>query len=346
MEHTSFIVINNSSLCYVEYDFENDEQFCQKPTEELFDLGSLGYFDVVGEEDIDIVIVGSCNGLVCLTTKISNFLCGHVYVCNPIIRECVELPSLVPSNKDYKGAGYFSMYYGFGYLPLSNEYKVVRIISKSLNFKTIMNKRKVDVYTLGDGRGWRDGGEIDELFVPQCQSVLVDGELHWIEPRPHSITVFDLTDEKFYMLPAPHRLLSDGGPKKVVVLDGQLCIFQATTDGSWNIWLKKKMDDNSNFREQDGEDKIWRKESTMTMKKIGKYQPLTITKNGDILLFYEEKYNLERNSVVIRYDPKASTSKELGDLGLPLPGYGKPTLHVNNYISLRSLGEPTAVSRL
>ncbi|XP_026381492.1 F-box/kelch-repeat protein At3g06240-like [Papaver somniferum] len=358
----SFLVVNKSSLCYVEYDFENDEQISQKPTKELFNLGRLGYFEDVGGQDI--VIVGSCNGLVCLATKIDKFLCGHVYICNPITRECLELPSLVPTNKDYKDHGYAFMLYGFGYLSSSNEYKVVRI---SYSGNKIYSG-KVDVYTIGDGRGWRYRGEIttELLHRSSTQGILVDGALFWIDECSAGplISVFDLTDEKLYMLSVPPASPSWGN-YKLGVLTGQLCFFQATTYDSSIIWLLGKNIHDSDVKEQGGKDRhspwiwskesgkdehspwIWRKGPTVTLEGIVRYRPLTTAKNGDILFLYREKWNqAETKNVIIRFDPKTSDSNELGDLGLPLPGFGKATIHVNSYISLKLLGEENVFARL
>ncbi|XP_026431252.1 F-box/kelch-repeat protein At3g06240-like [Papaver somniferum] len=230
--------MDKSSLYHVEYDFEkNDEQVFQKPKDELFDLGSLGYFDKE-----NIIIVGSCNDLVCLTTKNDNYLCGHVYVCNPITQECTQLPGLVPNNKDYKDAGYGSNLYGFGYLHSSDEYKVVRISYKvDPNIGAIF-QGEIHVNTLGDGRGWRYREEIitNQLHCSEQQGIFVDGALYWKSSTGLDIGVFDLTDEKLYMLHPPPRARSEWGHFKMVALGGQLCFFQATTYHSSNIWLLEK----------------------------------------------------------------------------------------------------------
>ncbi|XP_026428372.1 uncharacterized protein LOC113324265 [Papaver somniferum] len=90
-------------------------------------------------------LVGSCNGLVCYRIPFSDK--RGFYVCNPMTKEYVYLLEEKPF-RSLKLSG-------FGYLPSSNEYKIVRIYSDG----------KIQVYTLGSGSGWRDKGEVKGDWV-------------------------------------------------------------------------------------------------------------------------------------------------------------------------------------
>ncbi|XP_026394331.1 uncharacterized protein LOC113289312 isoform X3 [Papaver somniferum] len=99
------------------------------------------------------LIVGSCNGLVCVNLMSRHGFEDPIYVCNPLTREYIYLDKF---NQDCKFQD--SMFIGFGYLSQTDEYKVVRI------FKGQDLMAQVQVYTLGDGIGWRDKGELDMLL--------------------------------------------------------------------------------------------------------------------------------------------------------------------------------------
>ncbi|XP_026400690.1 F-box protein At3g07870-like [Papaver somniferum] len=61
-------------------------------------------------------LAGSCNGLICFNSYYEGYY-GPVYICNPITREYVILP-------EFEGQCWWTV---FGYIPSTNEYKVVRI---------------------------------------------------------------------------------------------------------------------------------------------------------------------------------------------------------------------------
>ncbi|XP_073024234.1 F-box/kelch-repeat protein At3g23880-like, partial [Primulina eburnea] len=67
--------------------------------------------------DDKIQMVGSCNGLVCLVYLFT----GHIFVWNPAIRKCRQLPSPQASYREPCG---------FGYDASSDDYKVLQIVHK------------------------------------------------------------------------------------------------------------------------------------------------------------------------------------------------------------------------
>lgn len=80
------------------------------------------------------IIVGSCNGLICLAG------CGGVFLWNPCTGEASKLP------KQAFIAYWDHMFYGFGYDSSTEDYKVI-LGSKSTT--------KIDVFALKKG-SWRN----------------------------------------------------------------------------------------------------------------------------------------------------------------------------------------------
>lgn len=118
-------------------------------------------------------IVGSSNGLICMSLSQTPYgMYDPVYISNPVIREYVKLPC-------YTNCWYGLIYSGFGYVESTNEYKVVRIY-----YGQDKSVRKVQVYTLGDGTGWRN--KPDSMCSMQynysiTRGLLFNGAIHWMD---------------------------------------------------------------------------------------------------------------------------------------------------------------------
>ncbi|XP_026444135.1 uncharacterized protein LOC113344354 [Papaver somniferum] len=128
-------------------------------------------------------ILGSVNGLICLSDLINRFC-----ICNPRTREYIVLP------KRTGESGWYYNWVGFGYLPSADQYKVVVVneLKKEPKYIEIM------VYTVGSGNGWRNIGKFNRIFnyVSPEHGIFADGALHW-KDHGDIVWVFDLADEKF-----------------------------------------------------------------------------------------------------------------------------------------------------
>ncbi|XP_026417094.1 uncharacterized protein LOC113312565 [Papaver somniferum] len=211
--------------------------------------------------------------------------------------------------------------YGFGYIPLTNEYKVVALC-KSSNFIEVM------VYTLGsDNIGWRSVGMF--IHAGQCDTdingrlgVFVNGALYWVHDG-REILVFYLAEERFYLhirLPPQGGYLMDD---KIGVLGGFLFhtmrySYSDDSAASHDVWLYKKKNDNDDMKQQDVT-----KEFKLPAEEI-----LDFTRSGGILTYSSNNLNL--------YDPKTSTSKTLAFFR---EGFRRVFPHRNTLLSLEELGE-------
>ncbi|KAK9924296.1 hypothetical protein M0R45_032676 [Rubus argutus] len=148
-----------------------------------------------------MIIVGSCNGLICLQVSQGMFL-----LWNPCTRDTKMLPELT-SFSDLK-------FYGFGYDSVTDDYKIIVGTESSASGSL---GTKVAVCTLKTG-SWRtlEGLEHFELAQNGCLS---NGALHWLETKLNKdkedyfrismrIISFDLAEEEFQEVPSilPERI--------------------------------------------------------------------------------------------------------------------------------------------
>ncbi|GFY82461.1 hypothetical protein Acr_02g0007010 [Actinidia rufa] len=177
----------------------------------------------------DVVIVGSCDGLVCIS--FSEGQIDILYIWNPSTRESHILPSFG------KGLNR-GISYGFGYDSSNDDYKVVRVAF-------VNGPHEVKVYSLRTDSWRRIQDFPNDLIEYNCMESgqLVNGSLNWASANPsnHSwvITGFDLGEETYREIPQP-----DYGKKvfglSVRALRGCLC---AVCDFAFTIaefWVMKE----------------------------------------------------------------------------------------------------------
>ncbi|KAK8674287.1 hypothetical protein V6N13_112581 [Hibiscus sabdariffa] len=270
-------------------------------------------------------VVGSCNGLLCLSDSLYN---DALYVHNPFTMDFMELPK----SRQYPDQ---ELVFGFGFHPKTKEYKVVKIVyyRNTSNYsygrarRTVYPQSDVQIFTLGTS-SWRSLGKVSYQFVRRPSEALVCGRLHWVSrPRRYHparrIISFDLADEQFREVPKPDC----GGLNKcnfhLSVLRGRLAVAVYGNYGKLEIWVLKCYN----------EKESWAKEFT-----IGAYMPkclklnldrhrpmkiwknngsngkvvrvLCLLENGEVLLEY-------KNRVLVSYDPKKGKFRDLVFQGIP-----------------------------
>ncbi|OVA04118.1 F-box domain [Macleaya cordata] len=312
---------NNSSE---RFHYTLDNENCEKSYE-------IRSFDFSSDDDLILCdIVGSCNGLICIADYKDD---GSLYIFNPITRECLNLPNLINQSSCLRIE---DMVYGFGYLPSTNEYKVVRICYYE-HFAG-----RVQVYTLGAGSGWRDKGEITYslIFYPPEPTILANGALHWRDGG--EIVAFDLADEEFLLLPTPPCSLLDSEndqyPFQLQVLGGRLCVVHCKNEVSVEVWSLKKNEKNGNYGDIKGQKDYqfwsWIKEFDVDSDLEARDPtPLALTMRGEVLLY--------NRGTLFRYDLKTATSEKLVDIGKYLSACRifEAVPHWNSFVSLKALGE-------
>ncbi|KAK3025705.1 hypothetical protein RJ639_041710 [Escallonia herrerae] len=184
-------------------------------------------------------MLGPCNGLVCLTDHCD------IILCNPSIRDFKVLPA--PSFNYPKGLFSSTMGVGFGFDPLSSEYKVIRIAelheddeSWGYRFHSVI----VEIYNLNT-KCWRETDAIVPCvwFFP-CSEVLFNGHFHWWandkDYGGESILSFHMSTEVFQEIRLPNVCaFPDGNERGFLVLNESiaLLLFNPSEHTSFDIWL-------------------------------------------------------------------------------------------------------------
>ncbi|KAF8016308.1 hypothetical protein BT93_H1729 [Corymbia citriodora subsp. variegata] len=277
-------------------------------------------------------VVGSCDGLVC-------FLCCDIFIIyNPTTREYNELPSsdLIEDYEYVYLHNDHSTFYGFGYDPQSDDYKVVEGIHDYLLWTAAIYSFK--------SRSWRRiylPKEEESRFVVYDNGVYWKGALHWHIRMWYStataIISLDLSEEEFnWVLSVPEvdedrRLMDLGIHGTSLFIYGTGCcpstrrsivsrIEAWITDeyrqgGSWTKWF-----------------------SVDCLPSFGDITPLAYTRSGRIVFLI----NLNR---VILFNPENNTYKDY-----PI-GMDK-FLQLNHAVYLETLvspyfgSEPSRIERL
>ncbi|GKV18735.1 hypothetical protein SLEP1_g29075 [Rubroshorea leprosula] len=217
--------------------------------------------------------------------------------------------------------------FGFGFHPITREYKVVRIgyYAKLLKLEGRaicgVAEKAFQVFTLGTGE-WRDKENIAKRLELRPPEALVEGSLHWVVVADegfgfyHAIVSFQLADEVFEEIPHPPCQSLVSSRYSLSVLNGCLSAAGLGETAQFDIWVMKQ------YKVEDS----WKKEYSFVPN-----VPLGLTmirgssasgfmnrvprvvcdlKNGEILLQYGE-------STLVSYDPIGNRFKTLEINGQP-----------------------------
>ncbi|CAN6570136.1 unnamed protein product [Malus baccata var. baccata] len=237
-------------------------------------------------EDHDyVLILGYCNGIVCVTAG------KNILLCNPTTREFMRLPSsclLLPSRP--KGKFELETVFralGFGYDCKAKEYKVVQIIENSeysdderTYYHRIPLPHTAEVYTTA-ANSWREI-KIDistKTYSCSCQ-VYLKGFCYWYATDGEEyILSFDLGDEIFHRIQLPSRRESGFKFYYIFLRNESLASFCSRYDRSdksesCEIWV---------MHDYDGVKNLWTKLLIIgPLQDIGK--PLTFWKSDELLM--------------------------------------------------------------
>ncbi|CAH1444703.1 unnamed protein product [Lactuca virosa] len=232
--------------------------------------------------------VGSLNGLICLWQY--NRKTSNTYICNPITREYM----ILPKQKYHRKEIYADVTYGFGVSSVAREYKVIRILQKSLS--------PAEVYTLGTGQ-WRSLGHVPYWFTGRCGQFL-NGHAHWTirdQDSSKKICALDFDKETFELFPSPPPEEAFIYFDCLGVVRGCLCRCD-TYYSKFTVWVMKEY----------GVKKSWHKEfviercmdPNLDLLRVEPLYPIEGFEDGTILMAsYQNKvfvYCPQRKTIVDR----------------------------------------------
>ncbi|KAH7846417.1 hypothetical protein Vadar_013800 [Vaccinium darrowii] len=168
-----------------------------------------------------LVLLGPCNGVICLTRQGFN---STIVMCNPSIREFRVLPE--PSyKKDYLAN------LGFGFDPFTNAYKVVKFGYLNPDFSNWEFDERIEIYDLSTD-SWREVDTVSPVeFGFRCcyePCTSWNGDCYWYAyctSDEQAIFRFRMSDEVFDEIPVPDVILLDNSSeRKLFILDDSLAL--------------------------------------------------------------------------------------------------------------------------
>ncbi|GLT88605.1 hypothetical protein SLE2022_066220 [Rubroshorea leprosula] len=301
---------------------------------------SLDFSICSGQSNLEIS--GYCDGVICLSDSR-----GYIALANPGLMQFRVLPETCIPLPSSEGIPYNACRSGFGYDPISGDYKVVRIWVWNSNYSHIP---RVEVYTLSTD-SWREIKS--EPFLEKiCWNLIpgkyFNGAYYWwteddelvfddeddqdedVEFQSRDIIiVFDMSKEVFLEIPFPELLISvvERLHKIPLILNESLALVSYTDTVS-----PEKLFDIRVINEV-GDDKS--RSQVTKLSKIGPLcgirGPLLFWKNDQVLF---ESWN---NVRIVSYKKDTNETKELPLVlshGFRLPDEVKAEVYTSSLISV------------
>ncbi|GJV02814.1 F-box domain containing protein [Tanacetum coccineum] len=175
-------------------------------------------------------LIGSANGLICFSSSET-----VVHIWNPSLSALATLPDI-----DYTLDANDHMQFRFGYDPINDDYKVVKVMFRlgGSNLDEIQGSIKMEVYSLKRGGFWQsvNGFPSNVSFICNIDEVCIDGHLYWncyVNATRKTIVDFDLGAETFSEISLPDSI----SYHVLGVLFQKLCLISCYTYSGCEVWL-------------------------------------------------------------------------------------------------------------
>ena len=209
-------------------------------------------------------------------------------------------------------------FYGFGHAPISDDYKVVRMVQ--FVGDNGFFSAEVKVYSL-KSNSWRGIKDIPNyirylfqlgylLFYRRGYATLAGGALHWVVPAGFGwycmIVAFDLVAEEFRIVPQPDHV--DGGfVMDLGVLEGQLLMICNYGNDFVDVWVMKE------YGLKESWTKLFKVSQSSLNRDFGQVMPLAYSKSCD-----KDKVLLELDKEkLLWYDLRRRRAKTVRIEGAP-----------------------------
>ncbi|KAK0586573.1 hypothetical protein LWI29_009083 [Acer saccharum] len=175
---------------------------------------------------------------------------GEAYLCNPLRRQVLVLPTVTVIDSNA-----FRNRYGMGFDSATNAYKIVHVVSSKNADRFV-----AEVYTFGTKSLWRriSSSILRHIFHINC--IYAHGDMHWTNQLPYTsffqcglITSFNFEKEEFMLTPLPDFGYKPAGHEKFLLtaLRGSLAVVHVVPEETHvEIWVMK-----------DYENKVWCEEA-------------------------------------------------------------------------------------
>ncbi|XP_011092682.1 F-box protein CPR30-like [Sesamum indicum] len=274
--------------------------------------------------DMSLVVIGSCNGLLCLSD--SHRFGTVIYVCNPYIRRYKVINHPITGVVGSSDPRNDHTTLGFGYYDKTDDYKIIRIVAPgdehddyldlSFKYHETAQHTKVEVYS-SITNSWKNvemEGFSWSMYDIKSRLVVCDS-VHWkafyrdTNKDVMVILAFHLGNETFQQIRFPNYEVDGEDLTKCITLyKGHLSLFLFNLvdhQHPWQeqycyLWVMKEY----------GVYSSWTKTLTMTVAP-GVVRPLGFTRNDEIIF---EDY--EQDLVVCHFDSSTAKALKVEAMGL------------------------------
>ncbi|KAJ9552447.1 hypothetical protein OSB04_016492 [Centaurea solstitialis] len=332
--NANLIVLNDRGTLnwVVEKEDKVDHQHLYHDRFLTFDLNSL----FLNIRNTLMLQVGSVNGLICLGQFSLKANVYDTYICNPVTREYIILPTQSPRTD-----GLLGVVYGFGVSSLTGEYKVVRAFQAKKKYGVKHTDQpsvlEAEVYTLGTGR-WRSLVPVPVTYwlnkFYQFYGPFLNNHCHWIvsdrKDVHDTIGTFDLDKETFQLFPSPppSEAIEENNfhRQSLAILNGCLCKLD-TYHSELTIWVMKEYGIKNSWHKE----VVIKRDITVDLK-WPSYKAVHLImglKDGSILMVFENKLCV--------FDPHSDTIEDTKMFDHYLSGFAyRPSfLKLQNFKSER-----------
>ncbi|KAI8551341.1 hypothetical protein RHMOL_Rhmol06G0178400 [Rhododendron molle] len=196
-------------------------------------------------ESLGYSVVGSCNGVICLSDDQGYGYMDDMFLWNPSIRKFFAIPGY---NVTFQSHGSFMHCVGFGYDPVTDDFKVVRVVHTGVDCDRI--PPEVEIYSLKTGR-WRyiSDKALPVKITERYRQAYFNGAAHWMAftrgPFRHTILAFNMSEEVFNEILVPESITHDVSLYKMITLSvfkESLCLIQCVygNDRHCSVWIMKE----------------------------------------------------------------------------------------------------------
>jgi len=203
-----------------------------------------------------MALIGSCNGLVAISNGKTAFKhpddANEITIWNPntgkhrIIPSLpLPIPNILESDNIDRVALCTVCVHGFGFDPLSGDYKLLRIsLLSDIHYSFESHVRLFSLKT----NSWKiiPSMPLYNIYYAHAMGIFVENSLHWImTPKiggsdPCLIVAFNLTLEIFNVVPLPEEVNRESFEINVAVLEGCLCMILNYRNTEFDVWVMKE----------------------------------------------------------------------------------------------------------
>ncbi|XP_021774924.1 F-box protein At3g07870-like isoform X1 [Chenopodium quinoa] len=215
--------LHNNRKDFLLLDLDKSSKVDEMGNLDISDDSLIRFKSIINIPHDELYVVNECNGVICLKSwgQWSPYIVCNLLTSEQVIVEQFREPSCSVE------------VYGLGCCPVSNQFKVVRILKTVESYRCI-----AEIQTLGTNK-WRTVGDAP-TFQLRKSGAFLHGSLHRYSYRDNCLWSFHVGTEKFSLVPVPDDMRRELYTE-VSVFNSCLCFSSMSENCSQcEIWLMKE----------------------------------------------------------------------------------------------------------